>query len=219
VVRKTNNTTIVQFVLAKTIGDETIATAVSGELPDYGWVAGIGNMPAAYLTGLLAGRRAKARGIEEAILDVGLHPPVPGSKVYAALNGALDAEVDVPHDSEVLPTEERVRGEHIVEAFEHFSDESDNPVFNEVGSRKTNITGIAKKFDAVRNAILEIPASELKKKKKKKPPQKEKPSRPKAEKKPKKEEKAKAPRAKPAEAKPKKLLSRGKGKKGRKRKR
>ncbi len=217
VVRKTNNATIVQFVVAKAIGDETIATAVSDELTDHGWVAGTANMPAAYLTGLLAGRRAKSRGIDEAILDVGLHPPIRGSKIYAALNGVLDADVPVAHDPEVLPSEERIRGEHIVEAFEHFSDESENPVFNNVGSRKTNITTIPKKFDAVRDAILNIPASELKKKKKK-TPKETKPSKPKGEKKPKKEKKAKAPRAKPTEAKPKKLLSRGKSKKGRKRK-
>ncbi|MHA1247283.1 MAG: 50S ribosomal protein L18 [Candidatus Thorarchaeota archaeon] len=122
VVRKTNTKVIVQVVTAHVVGDMTVASAVSTELADYGWEAGTGNLPAAYLTGLLAGFRAKARGITRAVLDIGLNPPIRGSKVYAALKGALDAELEIPHDPEILPPEERITGQHIVEAFKYFSE-------------------------------------------------------------------------------------------------
>jgi large subunit ribosomal protein L18 len=93
VVRKTNTNTIVQLVNASVVGDTTVASAISTELGNHGWKAGTGNIPAAYLTGFLAGLRAKSRGVKEAILDVGLNPPVKGSRVYAALKGAIEVQL------------------------------------------------------------------------------------------------------------------------------
>ena len=68
--------------------------------------------PAAYLTGLLCGLKAKVKGIEEAILDIGLISPTKGSKIFAVLSGVLDAGVDVPHSEEKI-VKERMKGEHI----------------------------------------------------------------------------------------------------------
>jgi large subunit ribosomal protein L18 len=65
------------------------------------------------LTGLLCGLKAKAKGVKEAILDLGLQPPSKGARVFAVLKGVLDAKVDVPHSEEKLPDEKRVIGEHI----------------------------------------------------------------------------------------------------------
>jgi len=39
-----------------TPGDKILATAQSIDLKEHGWSAGTGNLPAAYLTGFLAGR-------------------------------------------------------------------------------------------------------------------------------------------------------------------
>jgi large subunit ribosomal protein L18 len=214
VVRKTNKNMIVQFVDARVVGDSTEASAISTELTKHGWTAGTGNLPAAYLTGLLAGLRAKHRGIREAVLDIGLNTPVSGSRVYAALKGVLDAGVEVPHKEDVLPDESRISGEHIVAGFEHFSGEKDSSMFTAVGTKKTNVTSIPKQLDKVKKAILDLPAADLKKKKaaKRKPK-----ATAKAAKKPKKEKPAeKPPRAKPRKPKPKKLVSRGRGKKGKK---
>ena len=60
VVRKTLNQVIVQIVEMDPAGDRILATATSRELVKQGWAAGTGNVPAAYLTGFLAGRRAAA---------------------------------------------------------------------------------------------------------------------------------------------------------------
>lgn len=104
----------VQVVNAKVEGDETLASAHSKELVrDYGWKGACGNVPAAYLTGLLCGLKALQKGIKKAILDIGLRTPVKGSRVFAVLKGVLDAGLEVPHSEEVLPDDSRIRGEHI----------------------------------------------------------------------------------------------------------
>ncbi|MBS3132302.1 50S ribosomal protein L18 [Candidatus Woesearchaeota archaeon] len=94
-------------------GDKVLASAHSKELEKLGWKFSRGNLPAAYLVGLLAGKKAKAKGVQEAILDIGLNKSVKGSRLYAALSGVVDAGVNVPHDKSVLPAKERVQGEHI----------------------------------------------------------------------------------------------------------
>jgi len=110
VVRRTNGNVIVQFVDWQENGDQVLATAVAQELKKMGWEGSPKNTPAAYLTGLLAGKRAAAAGIETAVLDIGRHVPVKGSKVFAALKGIVDAGVVVPHGEGLYPTEDRLNG-------------------------------------------------------------------------------------------------------------
>ena len=54
-----------------------------------------------------------ALGISEGIADIGLHSSTRGNRIYAAIKGVVDAGVDVPHGSEILPEEERISGQHI----------------------------------------------------------------------------------------------------------
>lgn len=116
VVRGTLKNIIVQIVAAKPHGDEVLVSAHSRELlKNYGWKAPRGNLPAAYLTGLLCGLKAKAKGIKEAVLDIGLHSPTKGARVFAALKGVLDAGLSVPHGEEKLPDEKRIQGVHIAQ--------------------------------------------------------------------------------------------------------
>jgi large subunit ribosomal protein L18 len=113
VTRSTLKNVTAQIIVAKPLGDEVLAAAHSRELKKkYGWKAPTGNVPAAYLTGLLCGLKAKAKGVSEAILDIGLVAPTKGSKLFAALSGVLDAGIDVPHDEEKI-VKERIKGEHI----------------------------------------------------------------------------------------------------------
>jgi large subunit ribosomal protein L18 len=113
VTRSTLKNFTAQIIVAKPYGDEVLAAAHSRELKKkYGWKAPTGNVPAAYLTGLLCGLKAKAKGVSEAILDIGLVAPTKGSKIFAALSGVIDAGIDVPHDEEKI-VKERIKGEHI----------------------------------------------------------------------------------------------------------
>ena len=113
VTRASNRNVEVQIIIAKPHGDMVLASANSRELiKSYGWRAPTGNIPAAYLTGLLCGLKAKAAGIKEAILDIGLVSPTKGSKIFAVLSGVVDAGVEVPHSEEKI-VKERMKGEHI----------------------------------------------------------------------------------------------------------
>jgi len=209
VVRKTNTGMIVQVVDARVAGDMTVASAVSPEISNHGWTASGGNMPAAYLTGLLAGLRAKSKGVERAVLDIGLNPPVKGSKIFAALAGALDAGISISHNPDILPDEARLSGEHIVAAYDHFAEgSSDSLMFSKVGQKKTTVTSIPRQFKKVKKALLEIPKAELKKKKKRKAAPAKKAPVKKPVKKTAEKVAEKAPRAVPRKPKPKKLLAR-----------
>lgn len=122
VVRKTNKHVVVQVVEARIPGDHTIAAAHSRELAKlYGWLGDANNTCAAYLTGLLAGYRAILKGVREAVLDIGLSRPSRGSRVFAALKGALDAGLGVPHSPEILPSEDRIECRHIASWAEELS--------------------------------------------------------------------------------------------------
>ncbi len=112
VARSAANNIVAQLVIAKPHGDEVLASAHSRELVKFGWKAPRGNVPAAYLTGLLCGLKAKAKGLESANLDIGLVSPARGSRIFAVLSGFVDAGINVPHDEEKI-VKERIKGEHI----------------------------------------------------------------------------------------------------------
>jgi len=198
------------------VGDKTLASAVSKELRNHGWSYATANLPAAYLTGLLAGRRARERGVESAVLDIGLNPPVKGSRVYAALKGAIDAGLQVPHNPEVLPDEERVTGKHIAAGYEHFrEDPGTGHMFTRLEGEKADIRSVPKQFQTVKKRLLEIPSGELKVQKKHVAAKAGAPPAKKAVGKVKKVKVVeRAPRAQPTKPKPKKLVAKGKGKKG-----
>lgn len=113
VVRKSNGNMILQLVVAEMAGDRTLMTVTSKVLRDYGYTLGTGNLPAAYLTGLLFGKKMLALGNSEAVADIGLHASTKGGRIYAAIKGVVDAGVNVPHSPEIFPDDERIRGEHI----------------------------------------------------------------------------------------------------------
>ncbi len=112
VVRLSNNHTRVHIAEYSQKGDENRVQTVSGDLEEYGWDGHSGNIPAAYLTGYLAGMKAD---ISEAVLDVGLKNVKKGGRIFAAVQGLRDAGVEVPVGEDMVPEESRLRGEHIEE--------------------------------------------------------------------------------------------------------
>ena len=146
VARKSNRHVRAQLVNTGSEGDHTVAAAKSSDLEEYGWEAPTGNVPAAYLTGLLAGLRALDAGVEEAVLDIGLNSATPGSNVFAVQEGAIDAGLDVPHSDEVLADWSRTRGEHIAEYAEQEDD---------LYSGDFDATKLPAHFDDVREKLLE----------------------------------------------------------------
>jgi len=125
VVRFSNRDITCQICYSSIAGDVVVAAAYSHELPNYGLKTGLTNYAAAYATGLLVARRVLTKfgladtykGVEEVtgedynveaveegprpfycLLDTGLKRTSTGSKVFAALKGALDGGLDIPHN-------------------------------------------------------------------------------------------------------------------------
>ncbi|MBI2652432.1 50S ribosomal protein L18 [Candidatus Woesearchaeota archaeon] len=94
-------------------GDKILLTVNSTSLNKLGWKGDSGNLPSAYLTGMLAGKKAIEKGINEAILDIGFSNSAKGSRLYAVLAGAIDVGLKVPSNPEVFPAKDRLSGEHI----------------------------------------------------------------------------------------------------------
>ncbi len=116
VVRGSLGNMTVEVVTAEAGGDKVVAYAHSKELArKHGWLGGTGNISAAYLTGLICGFRTVEKGIGDAVFDIGLQHPSKGSRVFAALKGAVDAGLKVPFDKAKLPDEKRITGQHVVE--------------------------------------------------------------------------------------------------------
>ncbi|MBI4015045.1 MAG: 50S ribosomal protein L18 [Candidatus Aenigmarchaeota archaeon] len=111
VVRKSNNRMLIQIVEFAADGDKTLASANSLELAKLGWKGHSGNMPSAYLTGLLMGRKALQKGIKSAVVDIGTQYSHASGVLYAAVKGAKDAGMEIPVSA--APDEERIKGAHI----------------------------------------------------------------------------------------------------------
>ncbi|OJD15747.1 60S ribosomal protein L5, partial [Blastomyces percursus] len=133
VVRFTNRDIITQIVTAEITGDKVFASAYSHELKRYGIEHGLTNWAAAYATGLLLARRTLRKlgldedfvGVEEpegeynlteaaetdegtrrpfkVVLDVGLHRTSTGARVFAAMKGASDGGILIPHSESRFP--------------------------------------------------------------------------------------------------------------------
>jgi large subunit ribosomal protein L18 len=131
VVRKTNTKTIVQIAEYHSEGDRMVAQATSTELTKLGWTASAGNVPAAYLTGLLAAKRALAVGVETAVLDAGLGRPTRGGKIFSAMQGAVDGGLEIPHGESVVPSEERIKGAHLGEGIPEMFDKVKSKIMQE----------------------------------------------------------------------------------------
>lgn len=142
VVRKTNTNTIVQIVQYNDDGDKVLVTVSSSSLKKLGWKYSTSNIPSAYLTGLLAGKKAQEKKITSAIVDLGLYTPVKGSKLYAAVKGAIDSGLDIPHSEEIYPSEDRLKGKHIAEYGKTSNQFKNKP------------TDIEESFDDIKKKIL-----------------------------------------------------------------
>lgn len=113
VVRRSLNNIYAQLVKFNPDGDTVITSASSKDIEKLGWKHNKKNLPCAYLVGYLAGKRAKEKKVTEAVLDTGLYVSVKGSRIYATVKGAIDSGLNVPCSTEILPSDDRIKGKHI----------------------------------------------------------------------------------------------------------
>ncbi|MCX6815693.1 MAG: 50S ribosomal protein L18 [Candidatus Aenigmarchaeota archaeon] len=112
VIRRALNNFRVQIIQFSLEGDKVIAEDTSRSLKKYGWLGHCGNTSAAYLTGLLIGMKAKAKGVTSAIVDIGVQTSIKGTSLYAVAAGAKDAGLKIPVGDMV--DKNRIEGKHIV---------------------------------------------------------------------------------------------------------
>ena len=110
-VQISNENTQVQIHKPEMAGDKIIASAHSRYLISKGWKGSRKNIPAAYLTGYLAGKKAMGKGAKNALLYSGTRKYT--QRMAAALKGVIDAGLEVAADSETFPPEKRIKGEHL----------------------------------------------------------------------------------------------------------
>jgi large subunit ribosomal protein L5e len=130
IVRLSNRDITVQVAYSRIEGDHIVCAAYSHELPRYGIKVGLTNYAAAYATGLLLARRLlkklhldklyqgnaeingdeynvedveKGPGAFRCYLDVGLNRTTTGARVFAAMKGAVDGGLNIPHSTKRFP--------------------------------------------------------------------------------------------------------------------
>ena len=106
-----NQNTQVQILTPGMTGDKVVSSAHSRYLLEKGWKGSRKSVPAAYLTGYLAGKKALGQGAKDAILYTGTKRYT--QRMAAALKGVIDAGLQVPANEETFPPEDRINGEHL----------------------------------------------------------------------------------------------------------
>jgi large subunit ribosomal protein L18 len=156
VVRTSNKGIIVQIARAELIGDIILTQITSNELiRKYGWQASGKSIPAGYLIGFIAGFKALKTGIYTAYLDIGLKRPTKGSKVFAVVKGAIDAGLNVPCDSDVIPPPERLNGGSISKYAKEIEPEEYEKLFSIYLRRGIRPELLSEHFDEIKKKIQE----------------------------------------------------------------
>ncbi len=155
VIKKSLKHISVQIIEYSQHGDKVVATINSKVLEKMGWPAK-GNIPSAYLTGLLVGKKAVEMKIKKIILDTGMQSVVKGSRIYALAKGAIDAGMDIPHAKDVLPNDDIVKCKAI-ENYAKILKEKDADAYKKQFSQylKNNIDPLmlGKMFETIKNKI------------------------------------------------------------------
>jgi large subunit ribosomal protein L18 len=160
VVRSSLKHTAVQIINAHSIGDRTLVSVSSQEISkEFGWKAYCRNLPMAYLVGFLIGHKALSQGIDRTIFDIGLKKASKGGRVFATLKGAVDAGLNMQYNAKIMPSESRIRGEHIVSFAKKLFE--DDPLlyektFSKYLSRNLKPEHITEHFEEVKRSITNV---------------------------------------------------------------
>jgi large subunit ribosomal protein L18 len=102
-----------QLIRPDLLGDKVMASVHSNELLSYGWKGSRKNIPSCYLVGLLLGKKCLQKKITSAILYIGKRHFT--TKIAACLKGLSEAGLEMPFSKVIIPSEERIQGNHIAE--------------------------------------------------------------------------------------------------------
>jgi len=155
VVRQSNKAVLAQLISFDIAGDKTQVSANSCELESKGWVSQA-NTPTAYLVGFLAAKKAIAKGIKGAHLDIGMATASKGRILFAAALGAKEAGLDINID-ESLVDKERLNGGHIAAYAKKLESEDKakyEKLFAKYVKKKVDAKNLPAVFDKTREALM-----------------------------------------------------------------
>ena len=102
-----------QLIRPDLLGDKVMASVHSNELLSYGWKGSRKNVPSCYLVGLLLGKKCLKKKITRGILYIGKRHFT--TKIAACLKGLSEAGLEMPFSENIIPSEQRIQGNHIAE--------------------------------------------------------------------------------------------------------
>jgi large subunit ribosomal protein L18 len=152
IVRRRDNSFIVQLVEFKESKDNIVSSVSKKDLETLGWKFNQGNTPSAYLLGLLIGSKNKDKN---AILDLGLQRNIKGNSIYAVAKGAQDAGLKI-NLGNISPNPERLTGKHIADYAKHLKENNQayEKQFSKYIKNSINIEDIEKNVEEIKNKIL-----------------------------------------------------------------
>ena len=155
VIRKSLRSIQISLVVFDSKGDNVLLTVNSNSLSKLGWKGYSGNLSSAYLTGMLAGKKSIEKGIDEAVLDLGFEKSVKGTKLYAALAGAIDAGLKIPFDQKMFPRKERITGDHIAKYAQYLKNDQSKyqKQFSSYLKKGLNPEDLVKHFNEIKGKI------------------------------------------------------------------
>ncbi|PIN87410.1 50S ribosomal protein L18 [Candidatus Woesearchaeota archaeon CG10_big_fil_rev_8_21_14_0_10_32_24] len=158
VVRLTNQKVIVQIIQFFPEGDRVAIGMDSSALRELGWKYSLKNISAAYLTGLLIGKKAVDAKQEEVVFDSGNQSILHGGKHFAFLKGIVDSGLQIKHgDEKIFPSKERLTGAHVASYAKKLKSENQekyNHVFGQYLKANAHPEDITKNFEEVKKKIL-----------------------------------------------------------------
>ena len=149
VIRRSTNNITLQLVSYDEAGDKIIVSAHSSELKKIGWKMNTGNIPAAYLTGIMLAKKAKDKKVGEVVVDIGLNTPSKGSRIFAALKGAVDNGLNTPHTEDRFPDDMAIKGQKIKDYFDSIKEAG-----KQFAKYKENKIDVLKQFEEIKNKLM-----------------------------------------------------------------
>lgn len=154
VIRPHLNNIIIQLIEYNHNGDRVTQSVSSTELKKFQWPFHRGNIPSAYLTGFLAGNILKQKDF---VIDYGLNRPIKKSRFFAVLKGLKESGINIKVSEELLPPEETISGNKIIEYYNKIKDISSNQ-FSKHKNQNIEINTFDKIFSETKEKIMKLGA-------------------------------------------------------------
>lgn len=160
-IKITNQNVLTQLLEPSITGDKVITSAHSTNLAILGWKGSLNSLPACYLTGLLLGKKAKSKGIDNAILYTGKDTYT--ERLSACLKGIIDSGLEIPSSEDSFPNSERISGEHIANYASSLKNDTEiyNKRFSNIIKKGLNPENYKKHFDEFKEKIIELDIQKL----------------------------------------------------------